>query len=202
MLASDAFCKHTHKTHLYSIQAIENIPSILQHGILCYNDARRYQHVSIALEDVQNRRSAARVPNGRMLHQYANLYFDYFNPMLSRVRARNHEICVLAINYRILDTDGCVLTDRNAATEIVRFLDPINEIDQIDFVKVYDKFWNHPDEYEKSNHKAIKCAEALIPGKVPCEYITDALVADENAKQRLTQLGFIKNIHVDASRFF
>ena len=202
MLISEAFHKRTKKTYVYSIQAIENIPSILQYGILCHNDARRYQHISIALENVQKRRSYAIVPNGMALHQYANLYFDYYNPMLSRVRDQNHKICVLAIDCRILDTEGCVLTDRNAATEIVRFLDPATEMDQIDFDMVYAKFWNHPDEYEKRNHRAIKCAEALIPGKVPCEYITSALVADENAQKRLTQLGFTKKIHIDASKFF
>ncbi len=71
-----------------------------------------------------------------MLHQYANLYFDYYNPMLSKVRSHNHEICILTIDYRVLDVAGCVLADRNAATEIVRFLDPVSEMDQIDFDKV------------------------------------------------------------------
>ena len=202
MLASEVFIKLTHNTHLYNIQAIENIPLILHHGILCYNDAYRYRHISIALEDVQKRRDKAGVPNGMMLYQYANLYFDYFNPMLSRVRAQNHEICILAIDYRILDVTGCVLTDRNTATDIVRFLDPVSGMDQIEFDKVYAKNWNHMDIYEKNNHKAIKCAEALIPRKIPCEYITAALVADENARQRMIQLGFTKNIHVDNNRFF
>ena len=202
MLASEVFFKLTQRAYLYNIQAIENIPSILQHGILCHNDARRYHHISIALEDVQKRRDKVGVPNGMMLHQYANLYFDYFNPMLSRVRDQNHEICILAIDSRILDVTGCVLTDRNAARDIVRFLDPVSEMDQIDFDKVYAKNWNHMDVYEKDNHKAIKCAEALIPRKIPCEYITAALVADENARQRLIQLGFTKKIHVDANRFF
>jgi len=56
-----------------------------------------------------------------MLHDYANVYFDAHNPMLSKCRNRNDEICVLRLNPNVLDFPGVIVTDRNAATDLVRF---------------------------------------------------------------------------------
>ena len=203
MLASECFFQKTGRRFLYNISPLNNMPSVIQHGILCSDEVQRFPHESIALPSVQERRSKVIVTEGRSLHQYANLYFDYHNPMLSRRRDQNNRICILAIDYRAIDIRGCVLTDRNAATEIVRFFDPMTGIGAIDFEKVYAKYWTHPeDEYEERNHRAIKCAEILIPHHVPYEYILDALVFSEEAKEKLEQFGFSKMIYVRPDCFF
>jgi len=68
--------------------------------------ASRINHVSIAMNEVQVRRELARVPNGLKLHQYANPYFDPWNPMLSRKRSQNEEICILKFDRSVLDFGG------------------------------------------------------------------------------------------------
>ncbi len=47
---------------LHYITPIINVPSICAHGILSHNNAQRVQHDSVALQDVQNKRSQKRVP--------------------------------------------------------------------------------------------------------------------------------------------
>ncbi len=203
MLASECFIIKTGKRFLYNISPLRNIPSVIQYGIMCNSEVQRFPHESIALPSVQERRSRVVVTDGMKLHQYANLYFDYHNPMLSRRRDQNNRICILAVDCHVMDLQGCVLTDRNAAAELVRFFDPINGIDTIDFDKIYARYWKHPDDgHEEINHKAIKCAEILIPHHVPYEYITSACVFNDDAKKELLQYGFSKTVQVKPDCFF
>lgn len=202
MPIAEAFYRKTGKRYVYNITSISNIPSILKHGILCYDATKNLPHRSIAINTVQSRREHVVVPNGRCLHSYANLYFDYNNAMLYRRKDLADTICVLAISADILDVEGCVVTDRNAATDLVRFYAAGDGIRQINFEMVYAQYWNHPDPYEYSNHKAIKCAEVLIPYCVPPEYIIGAYVVSEDVKKQLMAAGFDRRIVVSPKVFY
>src|SRR5947209_13573305 len=70
---------------LHYITLIDNVPSILTKGILSHYLVERVQHRSIAMQEVQNRRSNKKVPGGRMLHEYVNTYLCARNPMLNSV---------------------------------------------------------------------------------------------------------------------
>jgi len=73
---------------LYYILHIDNLKSILQHGILCYNKAKKFGYTSIADEEIQKRREKVVIPGGkRKLHDYANLYFNARNPMMFKRKA-------------------------------------------------------------------------------------------------------------------
>jgi len=79
---------------LYCIVPISNVASILREGILSHNEARRVHHRSIAEQGVQERRQNKKIPGTtKHLHDYANLYFDAHNPMLSVRRYINDSIC-------------------------------------------------------------------------------------------------------------
>jgi hypothetical protein len=136
------------------------------------------------------------------LHRYANLYFTYHNPMLYARQAQAENICILLISCSVLDTSGCIVTDRNAATDLVKFYPPEEGIRQIEFDKVFAQYWIHDDPYEQINHKAIKCAEVLVPHKVPYDQIMGACVVSENAKQKLQETGFDRTISVRPKVFY
>ncbi|MGO8920641.1 MAG: DarT ssDNA thymidine ADP-ribosyltransferase family protein [Stellaceae bacterium] len=61
---------------LHSITPIANLPSIMKHGIVSNRRSRALEAVSIALEAVQEKRDIKKVPGGRMLHEYVNLYIS------------------------------------------------------------------------------------------------------------------------------
>ncbi len=103
------------------IVPIATVPSVLQHGILSHRRANRVAHDSIALEDVQNLRAGKVVPNGRALHEYANLYICPRNPMLRRRSDVHKQICVLRVNTDVLDIPNVIVTDSNAASKYVSF---------------------------------------------------------------------------------
>ena len=169
---------------LYFITHINNIPSIEKNGILCHKRAQKIKHSSIALEDVQNRRENKKIPGTKKeLHDYANVYFDAHNPMLSRVRDRNDSICVLRVDKSILDIDGVIISDRNASRDWVRFEPLINGLKLLDKDEIFAESWQHTDLIEQYRHKGVKCAEVLVPDLIRPDYIFGAYVANDKAKQ-------------------
>lgn len=200
--AADVYYARTGNRHLYNITAIENIPSIMRRGIICYDSARKLQHNSIAMNDVQARRAAKRVTNGLRLHQYANLYFTYHNPMMYKRKDIAETICVLALSASVLDIEECVVSDMNAAAYLVRYYPAYEGIEVLDFDKIFAKYWIHPNEHEQRMHKAIKCAEILIPQKIPSCYIEGAYVVSNSSKRLLESVGFNREIIVQPSVFF
>lgn len=101
---------------LQFIAPITNAASILDMGILSHNRARRLDHESVADEEVQDRRRQ-QVPNGRRLHDYANLYINARNGMMYRLvspPATCDVLCVSCVSPAVLDLPGVVIADCNA----------------------------------------------------------------------------------------
>ncbi len=189
-------------SYFYNIMPIENIPSVILNGILSFEKSKCIHHRSIAMKEVQIRRELVRIPNGRSLHSYANLYFTYHNPMMYKKSEKAETICVLVVDPNVLEFEGCVLSDRNAAADLVRFYTPEVGLEQIDFNLVFNKYWTHDNPYEQQHRKAVKCAEILIPDQVPYEYILGAYVVNETTQQNLIDCGFDKKIIVKREVFF
>lgn len=202
MLASELYTQLTTKKYVYNIMPLENIPSVLEHGIVCYDQMQQITHSSIAMDEVQERRSKVTVPNGASLHQYANLYFTYHNPMLYTRQNIADELCVLAVSAKVMDIEGCILTDRNAAAGLVRFYIPSEGLEKLDFNKIYAQYWTDEDPFIHREKKSIKCAEILIPNNVPPKYIVGAYVVSKKAEETLRNHGFTKQIVVNPSVFY
>ena len=202
MRPSELFINITNQTGLYNIQAIENIPSIMRRGLLSNERAACITHTSIAMNGVQERRDKIRVPNGLKLHQYANVYFDPHNPMLSVRRNQNNDICILKIDCCILDMPGVVVSDRNASSDYASFYSPGIGMKEIDFDLVYARYWTDEDYYVQMEKKSIKCAEVLVPYVIPHEYIMCAAVIDKDAAHKLEAVGFDKTIEIEPRVFF
>lgn len=200
MKNSELFYELTGRKALYNIMPIANIPSVTQSGILSYNSVPD-NHISVADPDVQDRRDKY-IPGGKELHSYANLYFDPRNPMMYRRRNEYKDLCILAITAQILDIDGVVVTDQNAATSLVKFIEPHEMQGALDFDIIYMRDWNDSDYYEKIRKRHKKCAEVLVPDNVPYSYIIGAYVADNETEQKLRDQGFDKRIKVNPDKFF
>lgn len=167
---------------LHYITAIANVPSILQHGILSHTLAEQLAHDSVAMPEIQERRRNKQIPGARLLHEYANLYFDAHNPMLSRCRGRNSEICVLRVDPVVLDTAGVIISTRNAASDWASFWRVADGLVMIEKDRIFARYWKHPDDpFEEMNHKSEKCAEVLVPDRVDARFVTGVYVANQAA---------------------
>jgi hypothetical protein len=181
---------------------LENVRSVLEHGILWHERAARLPHRSVALEAVQDLRDVKQVPGGLKLHQYANLYFHARNPMLSKRRNEAADLCVLRVSRNVLEVNGVVLADSNASSRYVRFLAP-SQWQLLAFDDIFATSWKHTDDQIKEwRHSARKCAEILVPHRVEPRYLSGAYVADEIAEERLMRLGFGLPIILDPVLFF
>ncbi len=202
MFVSDVFFQKTGHRSLFNLTHIDNISSIVRNGILCYNSVKHLSHHTIAMNAVQNRREQITVPNGLKLHFYANLYFDYNNPMLYKRKDMAEEICVLAISASVLNHPECIVSDRNAAADLAKFYSALEGVNKLNFQKIFAQYWTHDNYYEQANHKAIKCAEVLIPTCVPYKYIVGAYVVNDLTKSILLKSGFAKKIVINPGVFY
>jgi ssDNA thymidine ADP-ribosyltransferase, DarT len=171
---------------LHYITAMANVASMLARGILGHRLARRVAsgHVSVADAEVQSRRAGKRVWVGRSsrpLHDYANLYVHARNAMLFiLLRSRQGDLTVLAIDPEVLDLDGVVVADRNAASFASLFLPAAEGIAALDEAAVFAERWT--SSYEA---KQLRMAEVLVPDRVPPSLIKGAYVPDHAAAERL-----------------
>lgn len=168
---------------LYFITHIDNMKSIMRHGIVSRNFAKKkmLNFSDISEEGVQSRRSGKKVPGtNKVLHDYANLYFDAHNPMLSARRSKNDELCVLRIKSDVLDLNDVIVTDKNAARECW-FKTVAEGLPFLDKDEVYATFWLNDDYWEQERLKGIKCAEVLVPNEISAKYIVGVYVANQAA---------------------
>jgi len=188
---------------LFYISHIENVPSIIKHGILSHNESKKINSFSIAMPEIQQKRKDKIIPGAGKLHDYANLYFDAHNPMLSKCREHNDKICILCINSGILDQPGIIISDQNAASDYAGFYDVYYGLKKLDKHMVYAESWKHPDdEIMEWRHKSVKCAEILIPKGVSPKYITRAYVANKEAMKLFTDLKIELNVEIKSGIFF
>ena len=193
----------TDVTELHYITAIANLSSILRYGILSHTLADQLAHDSVAMPEIQEKRRNKQIPGARSLHDYANLYFDAHNPMLSKCRARNAEICVLHIDPAVLDQAGVIVTDRNAASDWVGFFSVTQGLSVINRERVLARYWIHPnDPYDEMSHKSEKCAEVLVPDRVDVQFIAGAYVANQAALAELERQNFQLPVRVRGDMFF
>jgi hypothetical protein len=193
----------TELTDLHFITHIDNLPSILEHGILSHNQMVQRKHVSVALQTVQDRRAAKVVPAGRRLHDYANLYICARNPMMYLRKAQHESLCVLSISPAVLDLPGTVITDQNAATKYVRFAASPDGLVHVDRALTFARSWTHPDDQiAEWRHKAAKCAEVLVPDSVPPDHIRAIYVSGEVGRQRAGALQPSKPVQMYSDLFF
>jgi hypothetical protein len=170
---------------LHYITDMANVGSILERGILSHRHAQRVAsgHISVADAEVQARRASKRVWVGRSsrpLHD-ANLYVHARNAMLfTLLRSRKGDLTVLSVGPAVLELDGVVVADRNAASLASLFLPAAEGIAALDEGAVFAEWWT-----SSSEAKQLRMAEVLVPDHVPPSLIKGAYVPDRAADERL-----------------
>jgi len=188
---------------LHYIVPIDTIPSIMAHGILCHEQAKPLNPVSIAMEGVQARRDKIVVPQGLPLHKYANLYFHARNPMLYVLRGKHRSLSVLRLSTEVLDLPDVVIADGNAASrDYTAFLPSPDGIERLDAEMVFAEYWTDSDPIEYFIKKRIKCAEVLIPKRVKPDYVNGIYVSCEEAKTKVESFGVDLPVNINSHLFF
>lgn len=184
---------------LHYLCPLATVPSVLELGILSKNEQRRLcpDAPSLADPEIQEIREAKVIPGGGRLHSYANVYFDSHNAMLSRRRDLNDSIAILRVNQSVLDLPDVIVTDRNAAASDVIFRPVEPGLLALSEEDVYRLWWATTRETKQK-----RCAEVLVPGRVPAEYVLGAYVRTDSCRAALRALCPELRVTVDTSRFF
>lgn len=175
--------KRTDVTYLSYITDAKNVPSILEHGILCHNLVQEIHHVSVADAEVQALRAAKSLPNGEALHDYANLYFWARNAMMYRLRELA-DICALRVDPAVLDIQGVHYSSRNAAVRGAEFHPFRGNFDHLDKATVYSGSWMTDDGRDEDKMEIMQ-AEVLVPGRVDRDYLDAVYVRSDEDRTRL-----------------
>jgi hypothetical protein len=157
---------------------------------------------SVAMAEIQELRANITVPRGRRLHDFANLYICARNPMLYKRRNNHLTLCILVVSPDVLDIPGTVITDGNAASDYTLFVNSPNGLRIVDKELTFAEYWTHADQIEAWRHRRMKCAEVLVPDRIPPEYILGAYVSCEEAKVTFEATGANIPVTINAHLFF
>lgn len=182
----------------YHMTHKDNLAGILQHGILSHSNVLIRDDIlatDISEAGVQKRRDRQEPANHRMLHEYAPLYINPKNPMLSARRSLQHEIVLLKISPTVLQDGQHVFTDGNAACHRTLFSSNSNVVEtSIDVLNA--KTW-----FDYIDGKRRRCAELLVYPKVQPVHILSAICSN-NALADEVAMGTNLQIEVIPSMFF
>lgn len=145
---------------VYHMTHHENIPSILQHGILSHVEVyrRHLNEHTLSNSYTQVIRAEKRDPFfSRSLHEYVPLYFSTLNPMLEILQAQHQEVVIIGVSSKVINNLETIFTDGNAASNDTRFFSQPQNLTQLS--------WNIITATTKmttDNERRMKCAEVLV----------------------------------------
>lgn len=188
---------------LHFITSITNLDSLLQRGILSHDRAERIPHTSCANEGVQDRRRRKRVPNGRRLHHYANLYFDARNPMMFVLtRSGRDDLVVVRVSQEVLDIPDTVLTDGNAASEGTRFYPSPEGLANLDSSLIFARYWTDDNFWPVEEKKRARNAEVLVPDMVASSYVKGCYVDTREKRSYCRSVDRMPSVTMNTEIFF
>ena len=187
---------------LHYITPIQNVPSIMDHGILCHQKAKQLNHASVAMQEIQEIRAKRVIPGGKPIHSYVNLYLCARNPMMYKRAAQHKSLCVLRIDTEVFDLPGVVIADGNAASGYTGFWTSKTGLDKIDFDLVFAEWWTDSNQIQQWHKARVKCAEVMVPDRIDPRFIQGAYVSSQESKRLLEGSGFVLSVTVEPKLFF
>lgn len=184
--------KHKNK-YFYHFTHLDNIESIVNHGLLSTNEKIRQSisHTNLANASIQLRRSEMIVtcPPYGIIHDYVPFYFTTLNPMLLGILNRKiidqQNVVFIVISIDKLLASNVVFTDASANTTIKPnfFSDPI-DLDRLNWKSIYNTKWKaaNPDDLH------IRMAEVLIHKSMNIEWIDSFVVFNDIAKNKIQSI--------------
>lgn len=205
-----AIPKEYQNRSIYHFTHIDNLPGILEHGLLSTNEKNRLgiKHTAIAYTDIQARRSCMDVPCGcgGVVHDYVPLYFCKRSSMLLAVIngkiADQQLIIYFEFPISIINHYPWVLTDASANTGMPpKFYDNEENLGKLKWEHIDSFSWSMPSDRAKQARQAELLMHKNIPITAASKIIVwnkwirdKVMAAYEEAKMKVPQIGF-DNIH-------
>lgn len=208
------------KLRVYRIVPIANLQHNLEHGLHCKNAGiADPNYVGIGHGDIIDRRNGMVVKcyPETVVNDYVPFYFSIRTPMLYNIvtgygvnRVPQEDIIYLCCWVRDLattDFQWCY-TNGNAAQKITKFFRDLKNIEtKVDWHSVWTTNFRDNNADGDEDRKRKKHAEFLVKDHVPRDLITDIVVLNNRAKERveaiLQALNLPIKVHVNPqSKFY
>ncbi len=182
---------------LYYITHVDNLPSILDKGILAHAKIEELGVPSTPIynQEIVNNRKEKVTPDRKSLWDYANLYFQPRNPMMYRIvhEEEKTDLVVIGVRKTVLQEQDVVITDGNAANDPTLFYSQSEGLAVLYEQRrvIQSDWWNEGDG---SKRKIM--AECLVPDQVKPEYIDSLFVANDTTRDRVKQIVGNRQIHI------
>lgn len=204
-VSKETILRNMMKNFIFHMTHIEHLQSIFKNGLLSHNNP--YKKHDISNKDVNDRREKHEPIYNKSLHDYVPFYFNPRNAMLYDVQARYKDyIVILKFNRDILNKNGTIFSNSNAATNNARFTNNIMDLynsNFIDWDEVYADSWNDEDLAIKTYKKQKMQAEALIQDVVPSSFIIEIICQNEKIVEQVKSMIHNNvNILVNQQMFF
>lgn len=177
-------------SQLFYITHIDNIPSILQKGILSHSiiENQEVKYTQIYDKGIISNRKDKKTPNNKSLWEYANIYFHPRNPMLYRVVHEQppEKIAILAIDKDVTQLPGVFITNGNAASLLSDIM-PMTQQNYYRVINQLKKVFDSTYWTDEDGSKRKIMAECLVPKKVPSDYIKTIYVVDDKTADEIKQ---------------
>ena len=183
---------------LYYITHINNLPSILERGILSHEKIQttRIPYTRIYDNSIVERRRHRSTPEGRSLWHYVNLFFQPRNSMLYRVidEIGSQNLAVLRASNTVLQEQGIFITDGIAASSSTHIYPQPEglEILQTQQAIIQSTSWISW-KYDGELRRKLM-VECLVPHQVKPEHIQRFIVADHAVADSLQARLSLSNI--------
>lgn len=190
--------------NLFYITHVDNLPSMLENGILSHSQlaARGLPSTPIYDSEIVSNRMSKLTPAGKTLWDYANLYFQPRNPMLYRVIDEKglDNIAIISVQRTVLTFDDIFITDGNAASVATEFYEKDQGLKILaDLNKTLSSEWWS----EENGTKRKIMAECLVPDSIPAECIQTVYVANQDIAEKLQRkMGDSVPIIIEPDMFF
>ena len=171
--------------YLYHMTHKNNLDSILNNGLLSHIEMhnQNINNTTIYNPDVVARRANRRdTIYNRLINDYAALYFDPRNPMLSVLRDTQDNIIIIAYDRSLIYQEDSMFSDGNAASRATLFYNNLEDLEMLNWNCIKGIYWN-----DFNDGKRIKCAEVLVNSPVPINKIRKIFCFDNSTFEFVEQ---------------
>lgn len=192
---------------LYRIVHIDNLEYLLQHGMFHPEHSKADpNYINIGDSELIIKRNdypVGIVPPGETLGRYVPFYFGPLSPMLLNIKTgfrgitRRPQSDIVYIVCKATDiVEKCkewCFTDGHAKTSITEFYNNMDDIGEVDWDIVGERYWHNTEEdFDKMRRKQ---AEFLVKTKVPVSCF--AGIGVYNEEKRILVQEIVDNLDLD-----
>ncbi|WP_027381469.1 type II toxin-antitoxin system toxin DNA ADP-ribosyl transferase DarT [Chryseobacterium daeguense] len=188
------------KEYCYRIIHIENLPIILETGIVCKKNSKaNSNYINIGNPEIIDVRSETkvRIEHYGMIGDYVPFYFTSKSIMLFNIQTGyRHPVVpkrgpseILVMRFRISDLISLdkkwFFTDGQANDAATTHYNSLSKIDKIDWQSIHQNNFSKSEDFDRARRYQ---AELLVKDEVPIHIIESINVYDDEAKKYVEKI--------------